>query len=532
MVFLVGYSSVSQCAEEIASALGNIQPTSGIAPVANGKKVYVVKIQVRNARLLAAEDIFTIVAPFENRELDFAQIQAVSILLVEAYRQRGYPVAQAYVPVQDIPGQNGVLFIDVVEGTFGKIQLNNASLNRTAWLQDRVDALTGTVISNDALERQLRLLNETPGTAVESANLSAGAASGSSDLFLALTSPARVSMSTQIDNQGSVYTGKQRLSAALEIHAPLGYGDKLSVDAMGSEAGRLLNGRIGYALPLGTSGLKAEIASSKTTYALGGEFSSLDAVGSANASEASLLYPLQKSASNSLDVRLTLSDKRMQDEVRATATTTSKSAEVAVLALTSTRESPWWGMAGATQVEIAYTQGSLHLQGDALAADQAAGGANTHGNYAKLNLFMARSMRMTHAVSGTFSMRAQQALGNKNLDGSEDFTVSGPSGVKAYSSGELSAENGYLVGVEMAFAMPTVNNVQWSVLAFANHGRAYMQNPVAGSEDRALGDVGVGLIAQNARFFSKLQLAMATAQEPSSESTARTKVLWQIGMRF
>lgn len=516
----------------------DIPPTDTASPASAGdpsgqkNKLLIQRVLVKNAPNLPPEEIEFIVARFENRALEFAQMQAITALLVEAYRNRGYLVARAYLPPQNVDTQGGDLVIEVVEGTFGRVNLVNGSLNHTAWLQGQLDNINGAVVSNATLEHTLQWLGSIPGTAVERASLKAGALPGTSDLEVALKAGPRVSAFALTDNMGSIYTGKQRLSAGAEWNAPLGYGDKLSIDAMSGEAGRLLNGRLAYSLPLGHGGLRGEIAASKTTYALGGEFSGLDAAGSSKAVDAILTYSLKKTASHSVDARLAVSGKRMQDDIRATNTFNSKSADVAVLALASNDKSTWWGMEGQTRLDASYTRGQLHLEGAARATDQAAGGANTHGGYAKLNIGLSRDMRLSPRVSGSFSIRAQQALMGKNLDGSEDFTVSGPNGVKAYAAGELSAENGYLASAELFYALPRNGGIEWSISVFAEHGSAFMQNKVAGFEERALADAGIGFYAQNEHFFSKLHIAMATTQDPVSESTARTKMLWQIGLKF
>lgn len=532
MCLLMGYPFVSLCAKEIAPAPNNAQPTTETASGANGDKIRVSKVQVLNAQHLATEDISAIVAPFENRELDFAQMQAITTLLTQAYRQKGYPVASAFIPNQNVHAQDGDLTIQVVEGTFGQVHLTNSSLNKTPWVQARLDGLQGAVVSNAALERTMLLLNDTPGTVVSAANIKAGATLGSSDLDMTLQASNRLSAYAQADNQGSIYTGKQRLSAGIAVNAPLGYGDKLTLDAMTSEAGGLLNGRIAYAIPLNPQGLQSELAAGKTTYALGGEFSGLDAVGQSNSVDVSLSYPIQKSIRQTVGVRLTFSSRQMQDEIRVVGMSTSKSAQSAALMLAATRDEPWLGLSGQTRMELGYTQGHLKLEDSALANDQADGGAHTNGDYAKLTASLSRFTQLSKQLSCQAWIKTQQALMNKNLDGSEDFAVSGAHGVKAYAPGELSAENGYLVGVELGYALLPFNGMDWSLSAFADHGRAVMQNRMAGFDAKSLSDVGAGLSVRYKAFYSRLQIAWAVGQEPISEGTSRTKALWQMGAAF
>jgi hemolysin activation/secretion protein len=105
---------------------------------------------------------------------------------------------------------------------------------------------------------------------------------GTSDFAVDTKATARYNGYLMLDNYGSVYTGKNRMSFNVDDNSITGRGDKLSVSGLGTEGTGLLNGRVGYSLPLASNGLRGEIAYSHTRYQLGGSYALLNANGTAD----------------------------------------------------------------------------------------------------------------------------------------------------------------------------------------------------------------------------------------------------------
>jgi hemolysin activation/secretion protein len=127
----------------------------------------------------------------------------------------------------------------------------------------------------------------------------------------------------------------------------------------------------------------------------------------------------------------------------------------------------------------------------------------------------------------------QYALNNKNLDGSEDFSIGGAYGVKVYPDGELSAENGYLFSTELKYRLPTWNALNSSVGVFYDRGKAYMADNTVNFESKTLQDIGLGYYGSYKDFFGQLQVAWtANSEAVSSEPTSNSRVLFQGGWVF
>jgi len=93
---------------------------------------------------------------FIGRELDFNGLRRAASKITNLYRERGYIVARAYLPAQEI--RDGKIAIAVREGVIGQVSAdtdNNVRLNK-AVLQRYLDELQpGTVIRESELEGTL-----------------------------------------------------------------------------------------------------------------------------------------------------------------------------------------------------------------------------------------------------------------------------------------------------------------------------------------------------------------------------------------
>jgi hemolysin activation/secretion protein len=92
------------------------------------------------------------------------------------------------------------------------------------------------------------------------------------------------------------------------------------------------------------------------------------------------------------------------------------------------------------------TNGRLNLAGVEanLSSDELT--AQTNGGYSKLNYWFSRLQRLRSTTSLYVSLSGQMA--SKNLDSSEQFSLGGPTAVRAYPTGEAIGDQGILATLE------------------------------------------------------------------------------------
>ena len=496
-----------------------------------GETLTVREFRVEGAEAIAQADLQTVLDPYRGRALSMAEIEQAAGKITALYRSRGYLVARAYVPRQDASA--GTLVIRVLVGTYGKLTLKNRSLVRDGTVRDVFAPLqAGAAVSRADLERAMLLVGDMPGAALPRLTISPGDAPGTSDFDVEVGESKRFTGYVLGDNQGSRYTGRNRLSGGLDIHSPFGIADKLSLNLMGAEGGGLDNGRLAYSFPLTASGLRLELAAARTSYHLGGDYSDLDAKGRARTVEATLSYPVFRSREQNLSLSLNLAARHLRDEVGVVETVDDKTVKAATFGVQHESWGNLLGRPGYTNLGAGLTYGHLDIANPAQQALNRAG-ANTAGDFAHLNLRLAANMELAKNWTASAALSMQKALRNKNLDGSEQMSISGPNGVKAYREW-VSGDNGYLLNAELRYALPAPEGLTHSLGVFADLGRAWLQNAdYATSNGVRLSDVGVGYQARYGALFGRVQVARAVGSRPQEiVRDGRTRVLVQAGVLF
>ncbi|MDD2230774.1 MAG: ShlB/FhaC/HecB family hemolysin secretion/activation protein [Candidatus Cloacimonetes bacterium] len=521
-----------QIPKEVEKGMNNIipsLPTGELKPVMTdmgGKSIEIKGFSFSGALHVKPETLQSLVASYAGKSYTLGELEKITSLITKAYREEGYFVARAYIPKQSM--SEGILEIAIIEGNYGEFKLTNNSLVNNERVQGMLDDVKGdNIVSANTLERAMLIINDTPGVKVTGADVMPGSKVGSSDF--AITTEATNPYSGYIlgDNYGSKYTGRYRVNLGLSALSPLGYGDKLSLNGVLSTTTDLKNGKVAYGFPLMDNGLRGELSASRTTYSLAQDYTNLDAFGTATTLEASLSYPLIRTRQESLNLSLSYAHKNMKDE--KVSIEAKKDADVATLGATYTKNCILFGLESSTTATINLTHGDLGFNDAAtLALDKA--GAQTNGEYTKISGSIEKSLLFNPEYSLTTSLRFQKALNHKNLDGSEDFSLGGAYGVRAFPDGEHSAENGYIFGAELFYTLPSYEGINQKASIFADTGYAKMENPIAKNEARQLSDMGLGYQASYKEFFAKAQVARVIGGEKvTSESEHATKLLLQIG---
>jgi len=424
-------------------------------------RFFVKGFRITRAGAFPEAELVGLLASFAGRTLSLADLQRAADTVTRYYRDRGYFVARAYVPAQEI--RDGIVEITVLEGRLGAIQLRMATPLRL-----RPDVASETLrsaipddrpISADALDRGLLLLNDLPGIEAR-AVLSPGEVLGTTVVTAELTEGPLLTGSAEADNQGNKFTGRLRLAASLSLNDPLGFGDQVAARASASSGTRSL--RLAYQLPLGYSGLRVGVAWSQTEYRLCCEFAALLAEGSASSFSLNASYPILRRRDVNLHAVGGL-DRRAFYNATIAGVTSDKTTDVIALGLSGNARDRLGG-GGLMSGSLTLHAGRLDLSRNAadLAGDDAS--ARSSGAYEKATFSLARLQRLGESTSFYAALGGQ--LARKNLDSSEKFTLGGANGVRAYPSGEAAGDEGALVNLEFRYDWQP--GVQWS--AFVDHG--------------------------------------------------------------
>lgn len=416
-----------------------------------GVRVTVTAIRFSGFEGVATEaELQTLVAQAIGKSLGFSELQALTDRVTNHLKDKGWFLARAYLPKQDV--SSGVIEIAILNATLdGKPQINikQPARIRLQVLQEMLEQQIkpGQPLHTDAIERALLMMNDLPGVTARS-TLAPGSTPGSSQLVVNASEGPLVGASIWSDNQGSRYTGEWRGNAMLNVNDLSGYGDQLSL--MMSGAAGLYQGRVGYTVPLGSRGLKASLAYTGMHYDLVGPLASLNGGGDANTIDTGLSYPIIRSRTLNLNSSLGFSCKLLTDYLSGI-TIRDKNLQIGTIGFSGDVYDKLMG-GGYSSWQLGATIGKLDLSGNAAdyQGDQLTAKAN--GIYAKLTYAANRLQKVSDRINLLASYSGQYAF--KNLDSSEKYNLGGPSGVRAYPTGEGSGDTGGIFTAELRYSLP------------------------------------------------------------------------------
>ncbi len=461
---------------------------SPATPASDQARVMVSALRVTGQTLYSEAELLATTGFSGRGERSLGELRGLAAKIADFYHLKGYFLAQAYLPAQDI--KDGEVTIAVVEGRYGSVTLRNNTNLSDSLATGVLDGLNkGDPVAIAPLEHRLLLLSDIPGVKVKS-TLVPGAAVGESDLVVDLTPGARVNGSVEADNAGNRYTGEVRVGATLNINNLAGRGDVLSFRGMTS--GRGMNyGRVSYQMQFGKA--TVGVAYTALDYRLGKEFTSLRANGTAEVASLYASYPLIRSRSTNLYALAGIDAKTFQDRIDSTSTVTDKKAGVAYASLNGNHRDSLGG-GGVTSGSLTWTTGEIDIiTPAALAADAAT--ARSNGHFDKWAFYIGRLQRVTDRLALYGAVRGQVA--SKNLDISEKMGLGGMYGVRAYPVGEAYADEGYIASLEARYLLATPASLpgQLHLIGFVDGGSVRTNhNPWTNLDNRrTLSGAGVGL---------------------------------------
>jgi hemolysin activation/secretion protein/predicted porin len=461
------------------------------------------------------------VKPYTPQVLDLSGLREAAGQITSLYRARGYLVARAYLPAQEI--QNGQVTIGIQEGVIGTVvAMPGPNVRLRPGMQQRfVDALQpGTIIREQDLERVLLRLSDIAGVSVR-AILRPSQQAGAADIVLELSEMTAFTARAAIDNYGNYYTGSNRLTSSVSLNDAFGLGETFTVNSQNSFEGLEIKG-VGVQQPLGASGVSIGANYAELEYSIGKNLKDINADGTAKVSSVFLNSSLLRSRDANISFNLSEEHRHFEDE--AGDFSVSKSAVFRSAALYGNWNDAWLG---SNLWRLAFGVGDLdkNTAADAALDDYTAKAA---GTYKKTNVSFSRLQSLGYGYSLYGSVAAQWA--DKNLDSSEKLSLGGPNGVRAYPVGEAAGDEGVLGRLELRKYLGTFNGAIAEGALFADAGRVTVnKNPWDESENHLTRyGYGVGVNLYHRELVMNASLAFSPGDNPTSDEHAARRLWFSI----
>jgi hemolysin activation/secretion protein len=514
------------------------------ALAAPGLKVTVKRFRISGNTLFSEEVLAAAAQEFVGKEQNIDGLNDAATKVRAYYRERGYFLAQAYLPQQEI--KDGVVEIAVIEARLGKVALNFKE--GTRYSESLVRGILehhlreGDIITENGLETPLLLLNDFPNAAVTS-EIKPSQTLGAADLTVHLSSaPGWINGSVDVDNYGNRYTGAIRTGISLNVNNPLSLGDQLSYRAFRTDD-EMSFYRLAYVIPVGYWGTRVGLSYASFHYRLGKEFIETLNHGTGGVTTLYAFHPIVRTRGANVILQYANELKRLNDRDDINGSITDRRIISNKLGVVGDFRDGLLG-GGLNSYSYVYTVGTNQLGPDPiLIGDKAATGANTAGRFVKQNFEFRRLQKITDNAALLLSVAGQMA--SRNLTSAEKFSLGGATGVRAYPSGEALGDTGYVFQGELRYLIPgfKIGSADVTVSGFYDQGWVQIQenfvNPPGGptpasANNRSLSGYGIGgSIGRDSNFVVRASVAWRNENElPNSDTSTRIPRVWVQGIKW
>jgi hemolysin activation/secretion protein len=491
-----------------------IEPYKPEAVEPGGAKVKLEKITFYGNTAFNEAKLMAAAGKVVGNEFDLAGLQKIADRIAEYYRRHGYLFVRVVLPPQTIG--TGRVKMEIIEGRYGELRTSGDAKLAAAAQKWLLPLGEGNVIRQEELERSTLLLSDLPGVLTQPV-MRPGLRVGTGDLDVAVKSQDKYNFNVGVDNHGSRFTGYYRARANVAINSPTMLGDQLLIGVVRSDSDLTL-GNTNYSRPLGTNGLRAQVGLAYTSYSLGKEFSGRS--GTALVGNTGLTYQLLRSNVANLTLGGSLVRKNLNDVISGS---TYKFTNSIPLSLQFDLRDQLMGPA-ITFGSVVFTYGSLSLDSSLRLSDSS---ARTEGRYKKFNVDVIRQQQLPRDV--LISIRGSAQYTNQNLDSSEDFILGGPTGIRAYPTGEAAGDRGWLTQLELQRRYG-----DYTPYMFYDYGRidtnARLANGTRLSKQRA--GAGLGLRYNTGNLIADAIIARRTSSELAESDTTNPPVQAWITMTY
>lgn len=507
--------------------------TPPVAPFKVDVKVNPASFRIQGNSLFGNEELQSVLKEYVGKPTDMGGLVQAAAAVRRYYRERGYLLTEAYLPVQKFPANGADILIQVLEARVGKVNVivEGQGINKSlATSIVTTNLKPGDHISEYSMDKPVLLLRDLTGFDA-TASVEPGAIMGEADItILVKDSGPKVDGSVGADNFGVSSAGQYRAYASVNLNNPTGNGDQFNVRAQLTERSGTNLFRVGYSVALGGHATRLGVNLARTEYALGGQFAPLGASGEATIMGIAATHPFIRSRFNNVLGALAFEYKELKDRTAAPATG-------AMHRISAMRASILGNfvdrIAGSSfnSYSVNFTHGNLNLDAATLAADQGTTGLRTAGSFSKLNLEYTRTTFVSAEGRVTASLQGQ--IASKNLTSAEKFSLGGPQGVRAYPAGEGVGDSGAIVNLEYSHRLPDFGTgIPASASVFYDWGYSKFNQdgaPFPGQTSDTLGAAGFGLtVGSVGKYLFSTHIAWRTDRAPAFDPDRKPRVLFSL----
>ena len=449
-----------------------------------------------------------------KRGITLGQIETIADKITRFYRERGFILAKAYIPKQEV--RDGIVTLTLLLGILGNVDVNNNELYSESKLKSVFDNMLTNPVTNAQVEENLYLINDFPGITVNG-YFEPGYQVGDTKLTINVKNEEKFNANVRLDNHGTDSTGKFRTYADIQVNNLLGNADLFKLSVLhASQPANTEYFRANYETSFFSPRFKVAIGASKNQFLV--DKSDLNASvgihGTVEIVDASLHYQLTRSRTKNTSIDIKYEniysdlqigdfidiDNKLDDELNNTSLTYNYdylNEETKTL----------------HQGDYKFTSGKFVFGAE--------DGQSTNYKFLNADYTMLTFVKVpfTKSISRLIFRASLQYSGNP-LPTVSRFSLAGPTRARGYASDIYSADDALYTGVDWLFNSPDIfdfnifglANFKELVKPFVFLDAAYgRQHSIVSSEPVVTGQLinaGVGLQFAKGNFSGNLHIAL------------------------
>lgn len=459
-----------------------------------GPTFFVREIKVTGNTLVSSEELAPLLDIGEGEDMTLGILTLYANEVTAAYAAKGYFLARAFIPAQEI--QNGVILLQIIEGKLGNIEVKGNERNPSEQFVHRMESLRDEeVLSESALERVLLELNSLTGVQVRSV-LRPGELPGTTDLILQVTETRPYSVSLDVDNFGSRFTGSVRVGTTATIGNLFKLGDQLSVRIVQSSLGQDYF-QPSFLFPVTDRGTTVKASFTHSEHALGKNLKSLRSGGSSQIFSVEAKHPLKRSRTSQLFVKGGFEARNYTNEQLGQNTSDDRLINI-YLGVGGNFSDPYKGRNFFDfQGKTGFTEG-----------DNDEGLNSRTDGRGDVTVFSSSLTRYQNAnllhkmLPGFFIMKASGQFALDRVLSPDQTSIGGFGSVRGFPLSEFSGDHGYTFSMEYNYPIPLKvpvytgwkkKDVNATLLGFIDHGKVFVEDSEPGEEHQAITGAGFGI---------------------------------------
>ena len=444
--------------------------------------VFIKKIIIEGNTVIDTETLDKVLEPFKDRELTLEEMSELTDLLTMTYQEKGYILARAYLPEQEL--LDGILKISIAEGKIGKIKVSGYTHYKADVIKRYFEQQEKHGIIKESMLEKGLLLSDLP-NAKTTVVLKEGEKPGEVDVVLDTKDSSAVTfgvnMSVDYNNYGSEFIGEDRFGTSIGI-TDHNWGStfdfRLSSGTIPEDSAL---GSLRWTVPINSYGSKISLGYLHSNYAVGQALQDLGMQGRTEFYNASFYQPLLKKKNKNLAFRFGWTDKFNKNVILDTPQSIDKE-EVFNLTLNYDSLDRFLGK---NIFSLSYQWGKVKRDETLVTSRQ-----NTEDKF--FDKWVLRFARVQKLYGYTnIMLRGAAQITDKRLLTIEMVGLGGYGSVRGYEPSLFLGDEGYNVTAELMFAPPFLAEkilfgqrlaqlVQFAL--FVDHGQVWTVNADAYDE--------------------------------------------------